>query len=113
MADKFSFGEGASLNRPPLFCGKNYQLWCIRMKFFVDSIDRKIWNVITNNSFTHLLETNVVLSKNEKHHLDNVLRTSLFMLFIIMNFLKFQSVSQLKRCGILLKEFIKIQEVLG
>jgi len=75
MAHKVSFGEGASLNRPPLFCGVNYQLWCIRMKFFVDSIDRKIWDVITNCSFIPLLETNVVLSKNEKDHLDCVANT--------------------------------------
>jgi len=34
--------EGACLNKPPLFCGMNYELWCIRMKFFVESIDRKI-----------------------------------------------------------------------
>ena len=72
MASKFSFGEGASLNRPPLFCGENYQLLCIRMKLFVDSIDRKIWDVITNNAFIHLPETNVVLPKNEKDHLDCV-----------------------------------------
>jgi len=61
MTSKFSFGKGASLNRPPLFFGKNYQLWCIRMKFFVDSLDRKIWDVITNNAFIHLLENNVAL----------------------------------------------------
>jgi len=72
MTNKFSFGEDASLNRPPLLCGVNYQLWCIRMKFFVDSIDRKIWNVITNNSFIYLFETNVVLSKNEKDHFNCV-----------------------------------------
>jgi len=48
MGEKFSFGECACLNKPPFFCGMNYELWCIRMKFFLDSIDRKIWNVITN-----------------------------------------------------------------
>ena len=113
MADKVSFEEGASLNKPPLFCGVNYQLWCIRIKKFV-SIDRKIWNVITNSSFIPLLKTNSVLSKNEKRIISTVLlRTSLFLLLILMNFLKFQSVSQLKRCGILLKEFTKIQEMLG
>ena len=72
MASKFSFREGASLNRPPLFCGENYQLWCIRMKFFVDSLDRKIRDVITNNVIIYLLENNVVLSENEKDHLDCV-----------------------------------------
>jgi len=39
MASKFSFGESASLNRLPLFCGENYQPWCIRMK---DSLDKII-----------------------------------------------------------------------
>ena len=41
MVEKFSFGEGVCLNEPPLFCGMNYDLWCIRMKFFIESIDRK------------------------------------------------------------------------
>ena len=41
--------QGACLSKPPLFCGMKYELWCIRMKFFVESIDRKKWNVITNN----------------------------------------------------------------
>jgi len=72
MTSKFSFGEGASLNRPPLFFGENYQPWCIRMIFFVDTLDRRIWNVITNNAFIHLLENNAALSKNEKDHLDCV-----------------------------------------
>ena len=40
MGEKFSFREGACLNKPPLFCGMNYELWCIRIKFFVESIDR-------------------------------------------------------------------------
>jgi len=53
MADKLLFGECASINRSPLFCGVNYQLWKIRMKFFVESIDRKIWDTITNGPFTH------------------------------------------------------------
>jgi len=41
-------------------------------EIFVDSIDRKIWDVITNNALIHLAETNVVLPKNEKDHLDYV-----------------------------------------
>jgi len=51
MADKMPFGKGASLNKPPLFCGKNYQIWCIRMKFFIESLDKEIWNVILNNAY--------------------------------------------------------------
>ena len=75
MASKLSFGKSASLNRPPLFFGENYQLWCIRMKFFVDSLDRKIRDVITNNAFIHLLENNAALSENERNHLDCVAKS--------------------------------------
>jgi len=57
MAEKFSFGEGACLNKPPLFCGMNYELWCIRMKFFVESINKKIWYVITNSYLMPISET--------------------------------------------------------
>jgi len=42
MAEKLPFGEGASTKRPPLFCGLDYQLWKVRMKIFVESIDRGI-----------------------------------------------------------------------
>jgi len=68
MAEKFSFGDGACLNKPPLFCGMNYELGCIRMKFFVESIDRKIWNVITNS---HLMPTSKNVS-SEREHFDCV-----------------------------------------
>ena len=46
MAEKLPFGEGASINRPPLFCGLNYQFWKVRMKIFVESLDRGIWDAI-------------------------------------------------------------------
>jgi len=48
MAEKIPFGEGASINRSPLFCGLEYQLWKVRMKIFVESIDRGIWDAIVN-----------------------------------------------------------------
>jgi len=47
MANKLSFGEGASINRTPLLCGENYQLWKIIMKIVFESIDRKILDAIT------------------------------------------------------------------
>jgi len=51
MAEKLPFGKGASVNRPPLFCGLNYQFWKVRMKIFVESIDRGIWDAIINDPF--------------------------------------------------------------
>ena len=68
MAEKFSFGEGACLNKLHLFYSMNYELWCIRMKFFVESIDRKILNVITNSYLMPIFE-NV---SSQRLHLDCV-----------------------------------------
>jgi len=51
MAEKLPFGEGASINIPPLFCGLNYQFWKVRMKIFVESFDKGIWDAIENGPF--------------------------------------------------------------
>jgi len=51
MAEKLPFGKGASINRPPLFCGLNYQFWKVRMKIFVESLDKGIWDAIENGPF--------------------------------------------------------------
>jgi len=67
MVDKKLFGEGASLNKPPLFCNQNYPIWCIRMKFFIQSLDKNIWNVISNNTYMHMSKIN---SASSKEHLD-------------------------------------------
>ena len=66
MAEKFSFGEDACLNKPPLFYGMKYDLWCIRMKFFVESLVRKIWNVFTKNYLMPISEND----SSETEHLD-------------------------------------------
>jgi len=68
MAEKFSFKEGACVNKPHLFCGMNYELWCIRMKFFVESIDKKIRIIITNS---YLMPISEIVSL-ESEHLDCV-----------------------------------------
>ena len=60
MAEKFPFGEGASINRPALFCGLNYQLWNVRMKIFVESINRGIWDGIVNGPFAPKIENDDV-----------------------------------------------------
>jgi len=51
MAEKLPFGEGASINRPPLFCSLNYQFWKVRMKILVESLDKGIWDAIENDPF--------------------------------------------------------------
>jgi len=66
MVDKSFFGEVASLNKSPLFCGQNYAIWCIRMKFFIQSLDKNIWNVISNYTYVHMHDFN----ESSKEHLD-------------------------------------------
>ena len=51
MVDRLPFGEGASINRPPLFFGLNYQFWKVRMKIFMESLDKGIWDAIENGPF--------------------------------------------------------------
>jgi len=65
MAEELPFGEGASINRPPLFCGLNYLFWKVRMKIFVESLDRGIWDAIENSPFIPKFEKDdVFLLKN-------------------------------------------------
>jgi len=63
MAEKLPFGEGASINRPPLFCELDYQLWKVRMKIFVESIHRGIRDAIANGPFVPKIEKNDVFIK--------------------------------------------------
>jgi len=46
MAHKLPFEEGTSINRLPLLCGVNYQFCKVRMKIFIESIDKRIWDAI-------------------------------------------------------------------
>jgi len=61
MADKMPFGEGASINRPPLFCGVNYQFWKVRMNFFIHPTDKGIWELIKNGPFVPQVKKDDVL----------------------------------------------------
>ena len=49
--NKLPFVEGASINRPPMCSGVNYQFWKVRIKIFIESIDCGIWNAIVNGPF--------------------------------------------------------------
>ena len=55
------FKEGASINRPPLLCGVNYQFWKVKMKIFMDSIDKGIWETIENGPFIPQVKRDEVL----------------------------------------------------
>jgi len=65
-----------------MFSGVNYQFWKVRMKIFIESIDRGIWNVIVNGPYIPMTIVNGVLveksydeltdSKNKKVQYDCV-----------------------------------------
>jgi len=48
---KLLFAEGASIHRPPMFCGINYQFWKIRIQIFIESIDKGIWDATVNEPY--------------------------------------------------------------
>ena len=58
---KLPFGEGASINIPHLFSGVNYQFWKIRMKIFIETLDRGIWDAIVNGPYVPKLLLVVLL----------------------------------------------------
>jgi len=58
--NKLPFTEGASIYRPPIFSGVNYQFWKVRMKIFIESIDRGIWNAIVNGPYIPMTVLNGV-----------------------------------------------------
>jgi len=103
MAEKFSFREGACLNKPPLFCGLNYELWCIRMKFFVNSIDKKIWNVITNSYLMPIFET----FSFEREHLNCVVVNIIVSALDSNELLKISKCSSAKEMWNTLEEYHK------
>jgi len=61
MVDKLPFREGAYINRPPLFCGVNYQFWKVRMKIFMHSTDKGIWETIENGPFLPQVKRDEIL----------------------------------------------------
>jgi len=64
MAGKLPFEEGASINKPPLFCGFNYKYWEARIKIFVESIDEGIWDAIENGPFIPKIKKSGSFIKN-------------------------------------------------
>jgi len=103
MAKKLPFGEGASINRPPLFCGLNYQFWKARMKIFVESLDKGIWDAIENGPFFPKLKMDGVSiqkpwsqwtdAKNKRAKFDCIGKN------IITSALNFNEFFRVSKCG--------------
>jgi len=74
VENKLPFAEGASIHRPPMFSEINYQLWKVRMKMFIESTDRGIWNAIVNGPYVPMTVVNgvsIVKSFDELSEVEN------------------------------------------
>jgi len=72
--NKLPFAKGASIHRPPIFSGMNYQFWKVGMKIFIESIDRGIWNAIVNGPYIPMSivdDVSIVKSYNELFEVEN------------------------------------------
>jgi len=49
-----TFVEGISINRSLLFYEENYLFWKVRMKIFLKSVDRWIWDAVINGLFVSM-----------------------------------------------------------
>jgi len=71
---KLPFVKGASIHKPLMFSGVNYQFWKVRMKIFIESIDPSIWNAIVNGPYIPMSVVNgvsVMKSYDELFEADN------------------------------------------
>jgi len=59
--NKLPFAKGASIYRPPMFFGVNYQFWKVGMKIFIESIYRGVWNAIVNGPYIPMSIVNGVV----------------------------------------------------
>ena len=60
--NQLTFAKGASISKPPLFCGMNYPFWKVQMKIFMESINRGILSVLVNwyTIPTHVADNKIV-----------------------------------------------------
>ena len=56
--NKTMFNEGHSIDRPPMFCGENFDLWRLRIETFFKSIDMRLWFIVKNGPYEALIEDN-------------------------------------------------------
>ena len=104
--NKLPFVEEASTHRPPMFSGVNYQFWKLRMKIFIESIDRGIWNAIVNGPYIPMFVVNgvsVMKSYDELFEAENKKvqynRVAKNIITSALNLDEFFRVALQKKCG--------------
>jgi len=62
VRNQLPLAEGASINKPSLFCGTNYHFWKVQMKIFMEYVNRGIWSVVANGFIipTHVVDNKTV-----------------------------------------------------
>jgi len=105
-----SFEQGASINKPSLFCGLNYKYWEARIKIFVESIDQRIWDAIENDPFIFKIKKGGSFTKKPWSQWTNEEseKAKFDCIAILKNFSGSQNVNLLRRCGIHLKQLMRV-----
>jgi len=44
--------SNAFINSPPIVTGSNFSLWKCRIKYYIESINYDLWDIITDGPFT-------------------------------------------------------------
>ena len=70
--NKLPFAKEASIHMPPMFFGVNYQFWKVRMKIFIESIDKGIWNALVNEPYIPVSVVNGISVAKPFDELTNV-----------------------------------------
>nr|UBX54607.1 transposon Pol polyprotein [Lupinus angustifolius] len=47
-------GDGASINRPPVFSGEGYAYWKVCLRIYIEAIDTDIWDSVVNGPYIPL-----------------------------------------------------------
>ena len=76
VGNQLPFAEATSINKPQLFCGMNYPFWKFQMKFFMEYVNRGIWNVVVKGYTipTQLVEGKIVEKPFESWFVDEIRR---------------------------------------
>jgi len=69
--NKLPFAKGASIHRPRMFFGVNYQFWKVRMNIFIESIHRGIWNALVNGPYILMVMVDGVSVEKSYDELSN------------------------------------------
>ena len=94
--------RGAS--KPPLFDGKNYAHWKIRMCAYLQGIDSKVWEICENAQY-RVLATRTTPEQKEQHEANCKARNALYAALFPTEFDRISDLPTAREIWLKLKSF--------